>query len=144
MQLPPAPGRGTSAPAPLEQLEEQVTTLRSEWEKALADSLSVQEMGEQIDLLKPADRDVVKTFTPAGELPEPVSEDFVSAVSQVLARFEVRRRRPQRHLGRALPRVRARHARGAHPSLHDLLDSLTGGASADRIRDRPRMRSQTS
>ena len=75
----------------MEQLEEQVTTLRSEWEKALADSLSVQEMGEQIGLLKTADRDVVKTFTAAGELPSPVGEDFVSAVSQVLARFEVRR-----------------------------------------------------
>ena len=33
---------------------------------------------------------MVKTFTPA-QLPSPVGEDFVSAVSQVLARFEVRR-----------------------------------------------------
>ena len=130
----PRPAGGPSAQATLEQLEEQVTTLRSEWEKALADSLSVQEMGEQIDLLKTADRDVVKTFTAAGELPAPVGEDFVSAVSQVLARFEVRRVAAEDIWAALFPESAPATLEELSRRFTDLLDGFTGDVSPDRIR----------
>jgi hypothetical protein len=130
----PRPGGGPSAQALLEQLEEQITTLRSEWEKALADSLSVHEMVEQIDLLKAADKKLVNSFIATGELPEPLTEDFVNAVSQVLARFEVRRVAAADIWAALFPESAPATLDELTGRFNDLLETLTEGASTDRVR----------
>ena len=134
MQLPPAPVPGQSARALLEQLEEQVATLRTEWEKALVDSLRVPEMSEQIDLLKASDKALVATFLQSGALPEPVTQEFVDAVSRVLTRFEVRRLRANDIWSALFPEAAPATVDELTVRFEDLLEGLTNGASVDRIR----------
>lgn len=85
----PSPSHGATASTRLSQIEQEVHSLHIEWEKALADSLAVPEMAEQIELLKPRDKEIVETFVESRSFPEPVTEEFVRAVQQVLNRFEV-------------------------------------------------------
>jgi hypothetical protein len=130
----PRPPGGRSAQALLEQIEEQVATLRSEWEKALVDSLRVPEMAEQIELLKASDKKLVTAFLDSSALPEPVTEEFVGAVSRVLTRFEVRRLRAGEIWGALFPEAAPATVDELAGRFNDLLDGLTNGGSADRIR----------
>jgi len=130
----PRPAGGPSAKAGLEQLEEQITGLRSEWERALADSVSVPEMAEQINLLKPADKALVSAFVDSRELPEPVGEDFVKAIGQVLTRFDVRLIVASEIWAALFPESAPATVDELSSRFRDLLDNLTAGSPADRIR----------
>ena len=79
-----------TASARLQQFEGEIHGLHTEWERALLDSLAVPEMSEQVALLDTAARSLIETFLQAQHLPSPVTDEFVTAVRQVLQRFEVR------------------------------------------------------
>lgn len=130
----PRPSGGPSAQAMLEQLEEQIINLRSEWVKALADSIAVPEMAEQVGLLKAAAKKLVTAFVSSRQLPEPVTEEFVRAISQVLTRFEVRRVASKEIWVALFPEATPATLDELTSRFRDLLESLSAGAPADRIR----------
>src|SRR5207247_4832277 len=130
----PRPSGGPSAQAMLGQLEEQILNLRTEWEKALADSIAVPEMAEQVGLLKAAAKKLVTAFISSRHLPEPVTEEFVRAISQVLTRFEVRRIASKEIWAALFPEATPATLDELTSRFRDLLESLSAGAPADRIR----------
>ena len=130
----PRPAGGPTAQAVLEQLEEQITNLRSEWERALADSVSVPEMAEQINLLKTADKKSVSAFVASRQLPEPVDQTFVTAIGQVLTRFAVRRVAAKEVWNALFPEAAPATLDELASRFRDLLDNLAEGGPADRIR----------
>ena len=130
----PRPAGGPTAQAVLEQLEEQITNLRSEWERALADSVSVPEMAEQINLLKTADKKSVSAFVASRQLPEPVDQAFVTAIGQVLTRFAVRRVAAKEVWNALFPEAAPATLDELASRFRDLLDQLADGGPADRIR----------
>jgi Family of unknown function (DUF6079) len=130
----PRPAGGPSAQAILEQLEEQIVSLRSEWERALADSVSVPEMTEQINLLKPADKKLVNAFVVSRELSEPLDEGFVKAIGQVLTRFDVRRVAATEIWSALFPESAPATVDELASRFRGLLDHLAEGSPADRIR----------
>lgn len=87
----PRHSSGPTARALVEGVEDQLRQLRDEWVRTLKDNLAASEMQEQIRLLAPTDRKIVETFIKSGELPKPVTDEFVRALNQVFGRFEVRR-----------------------------------------------------
>ena len=130
----PRPPGGPSAQAVLEQLEDQIASLRAEWERALADSVSVPEMAEQINLLKPTDKKLVNAFVSSRQLPEPVGEEFVKAIGQVLTRFDVRRVGATEIWTALFPEAAPATVDELSARFRDLLDNLSAGGPADRIR----------
>ncbi len=130
----PRPTGGPTAQAMLEQIEEQIVSLRSEWEKALADSITAPEMAEQVNLLKAADKSIVNGFVTSRQLPEPVTEDFVRAVGQVLTRFEVRRVAPHEVWVALFPEAAPATIEELTDRFRVLLDGMKEGASTERIR----------
>ncbi len=130
----PRPAGGPTAHAVLEQLEEQIANLRSDWERALADSLSVPEMAEQINLLKAADKKTVNTFVASRQLPEPVDPAFVTAVGQALTRFSVRRVAVEEIWNALFPESAPATLDELSSRFRDLLDNLADGGPEDRIR----------
>jgi hypothetical protein len=130
----PRSAGGPTAKAVLEQIEGQIVGLRSEWEKALADSISAPEMAKHVDLLKAEEKAFVREFAKSRELPEPVTEDFVHAVAQVLTRFEVRRVAPEDIWAALFPEAAPATIDELTERFRGLLDTLKGEASADRVR----------
>jgi len=125
---------GPSALALLEQLEVQLTNLRAEWEKALLDSLAVPEMREQIALLDGRNKAAIQGFLSHQQLPDPIQDDFIEAISLVLNRFEVRRV-TQRELWQALFPESAPATIGELTSrFTELLSRLQDGVAEERVR----------
>lgn len=128
------PSDGVSARATLEQLEAQVTELREEWGRALVDSLAADEMKEQVKLLRPGERELVNECIEQGRIPEPVTDEFVQAVAQVLKRFEVRRVEPEQVWKALFPEAAPATVEELVARFGELLDTVTEGASKERIR----------
>ena len=127
-----------TASARLEQIEEQIYELHEEWERALLDSLTVSEMAEQIALLDATDRQTVEEFLEARHLPEPITEDFVRAVRQVLNRFEVRSISPQGIWSTLFPQAAPATPAELRERFTSLLEQLAGGSAEERVRFVPR------
>jgi hypothetical protein len=130
----PKPASGPTAMALLESLEDQVTALRSEWERAILDSVSVPEMAEQVALLKDASKKVVQGFIDSRQLPDPVTDQFVRAVSQVLNRFDVKRVSPNEIWHTLFPEAAPITIEELKARFAELVASLTQGGAEDRIR----------
>jgi hypothetical protein len=130
----PRPATGPTAMALLEAIETQVATLRSEWEKALLDSISVPEMAEQVALLKNGNKKTVQAFMGSGILPDPVTDQFVRAVSQVLNRFEVKRVSPNEIWGALFPEAAPTTVDELKARFANLLEGLTQDSDEDRVR----------
>ena len=134
----PRPTGGATAAARLDQIEQQVNGLHTEWQKALADSLTAPELTEQIALLNAAERELVNAFLQARRFPEPVTEGFVRAVGQVLNRFEIRPIDPGGIWEKLFPEAAPATAPELRERFTDLLDGLVGSSSEERIRFVPR------
>ena len=116
----PRPTHGATALARLEQIEQQVHSLHTEWEKALVDSLAASEMAEQIALLKAADKEMVETFVEARSLPRARHRGLRSggpAGSQPLRGSPDRTAGGLEHL---VPRGGARHPDRTPRALHQV------------------------
>jgi hypothetical protein len=130
----PRPSSGPTALATLEALEDQVTNLRSEWQKALVDSVSVPEMAEQVALLKNGNKKQVQEFIDTGQFPDPVTEQFVRAVGQVLNRFDVKRVSSKEVWHTLFPEAAPVTVDELKARFLDFVESLTNGGAEDRIR----------
>ena len=129
---------GATASARLEQIEEQIHGLHSEWKKALLDSLAVSEMTEQIALLDAAERETVEAFLESRSFPEPLTEEFVRAVRQVLNRFEVRPISPKGIWDTLFPESAPATPAELRERFTGMLKTLVGGSAEERVRFVPR------
>jgi hypothetical protein len=130
----PRPSTGPTALAVLESLEGKVAGLRSEWEKALLDSVSAPEMADQVALLTGPNRKVVQDFIDSGQLPHPVTDQIVRAISQVLNRFEVKRVNAHEIWHALFPEAAPVTIDELKSRFQDLLENLTQGGAGERIR----------
>ena len=130
----PKPATGPTASAALEQFENQIITLRTEWEKALADSLAVAEMEAQINLLSKPEQVVVKAFVTSRSLPSPINPIFVQAVSRVLTRFEVRNILPSEVWKAIFPEAVPATIPELTSRFRSYLDELSQGTDVERLR----------
>ena len=130
----PRAGSGPSALASLEQLEDQITTLRIEWERVLADSLAVPKMAEQIQLLLDDEQATVKEFVSSQRLAEPVTDYFVKAVREVLARFVVRKVAPGDVWSKLFPEAASATLAELSKRFGSMLEELADGKPPDRVR----------
>jgi hypothetical protein len=78
----PSEERTVSSGQQLDRLETQLDTMTAEWTRTLADELRASE--EQIDLLDAEAQPPIRQFLDEEELPEPVSDSFVSAANSLL------------------------------------------------------------
>lgn len=134
----PRSGDQATALARLQQIEKDIHKLHNEWEKALLDSLAVPEMTEQINMLDAASKQVVETFLEAQQFPEPVTEDFVRAVRQVLHRFEVRPISPKGIWKTLFPSAAPATPAELRERFTDMLAQLADGSAEERVRFVPR------
>ena len=89
----PRPSTGPTAKAQVEELDEELRKLRSNWAAALHDSIKPPEIAQGIELVK-SGRAELEAFASTGELPSPVPKPLVT-----LSRGAARIHCPQR-LGR--------------------------------------------
>ncbi|MBF0213222.1 MAG: ATP-binding protein [Magnetococcales bacterium] len=68
----------------LTRLEEELESMVASWTKTLLDNLTDPTTQESLALLKPEESAPVRTFLQAKTLPEPLSQDFISAVGKAL------------------------------------------------------------
>jgi hypothetical protein len=130
----PVAGDATSAYTRLTHLEGEVALMRSEWQGVLAESLNAPEMAEQINLLGQGPKRIVRKFVDTGSLPDPVNEKFVSAVTQVLERFEVRRLGASEVWAILFPETVPATPLELEGRFKELLTDLIDGAETDRVR----------
>ena len=122
----------------LQQIEEEIHSLHKEWEKALLDSLAVPEMIEQIALLGAAEKLMVENFLESRSFPEPLTDEFVRAVKQVLNRFEVRPISPKGIWDTLFPESAPATPAELRERFIGLLEQLGEGSTEERIRFVPR------
>ncbi len=80
-------GDTSAAPAGniLDECDRQLDKLLEDWTATLLDNLNDPEIAEQLGLLKPQEKTKLDNFLQKGELPQPVTEDFLRLVQQVLS-----------------------------------------------------------
>ena len=91
-------------------------------------------MAEQVALLKDASKKMVQGFIDSRQLPDPVTDQFVRAVGQVLNRFEVKRVSPNEIWHTLFPEAAPITVDELKARFSDLVNSLTQGGADDRIR----------
>jgi hypothetical protein len=133
----PRPSRGPTARALVDGIEDQLSTLRADWVKTLKENLSTPEMREQIPLLPDADRKMVEDFLRRGKSPSPVDAAFVSALNQVLNRFEVRRVARDEIWSALFPEQAPATASELRGRFEAFLVDLGKGVSAEKLRILP-------
>jgi len=72
----------------LKQLDEELDRLLAGWQQTLLDNLDDPIIQANFDLLKPHAHELIKKFIASGELPNPVTPDFVSAIQEALSGLE--------------------------------------------------------
>ncbi len=70
----------------LTQLDDQLTMMLSQWTQSLKSSLADPLL--QLDLLSEVQRSEINTFTASGDLPHPVSKEFIAGVNEALSGLE--------------------------------------------------------
>jgi len=75
-------------PAPagqvLRALDDELDEILAAWTRTLLGNLADPTTREQLELLKPDQRDVVKRFADSKQLPDPLDHDFIQALQEVL------------------------------------------------------------
>ena len=86
----PANEQGDFLPAAnvLKQMDDDLDGLLDAWQQTLLDNLDDPTIQANFDLLKPAARQLIKTFVAAKKLPAPLPPAFVSAVQEALSDLE--------------------------------------------------------
>ena len=68
----------------LEAMEEQLERLLGDWTRTLLENLGDPTTRSQLELLKPGARKKIETFLESKDLPDPVNEEFIHALREVL------------------------------------------------------------
>lgn len=130
----PRPATGPTAKALLEGVEAELRKLRDEWVRTLLDALREPDVQEQVALLPAPAREAVSAFVSSGELPDPVTDDFVRALNQVFERFEVRRVRPDEVWGALFPERVPATPQEVRERFERFVGALSAGVPEERVR----------
>ncbi|WP_304526524.1 DUF6079 family protein [Halomonas sp. I5-271120] len=86
----PANEQGDLMPAAnvLKSLDDELDRLLESWQQTLLDNLDDPIIQANLELLKPAQRDLIDSFLSARTLPDPVTPAFVAAVQEALSGLE--------------------------------------------------------
>lgn len=137
-QKPPRPIDGPSADARLEDCERRATVLASSWTDTLADSLNEPEMVEQIGYLGDSTaRASVEGLARTRTLPDPIDDDFITALNQVFVRVDIRHVTPAEIAAALFPDTSPATADQLRDRLDTLIDGLVSDADAERVRFLP-------
>lgn len=79
---------GASAEALLEGLDNELDELLSSWTKILLANLEDPSIRENMALLRAEDRRVINEFVNSGELPDPIEQEFLGPVQELLSGLE--------------------------------------------------------
>lgn len=131
----PGPVTGPSAEARLEQIEVRAGEMLTTWRDTLHDNLNDPELAEQIGLLTAGQRTMIDTFRDSGKFPDPITDEFVSAVDQVFRRFEIR----TIDSGDLLKHLFPGNAAAAPDELRERFDEYVAAATANAAQDRVRV-----
>lgn len=126
---------GPSAEARLEQIEVRAKEMLETWRETLHDNLNDPELAEQIGLLSAGQRTVIEAFRDSGQFPDPIDDEFVSAVDQVFRRFEIR----AIDAGELLKHLFPGNAAAAPDELRDRFDEYVAATTANAAPDRVRV-----
>ena len=74
----------TPAERMLDALDGELDELCTRWTQTLLGNLTDPTTQEQLELLKPAERELVEAFVDSKQLPDPLGHDFIQAVQEVL------------------------------------------------------------
>jgi hypothetical protein len=69
----------------LDNLDDKLDQMIDEWTKMLLDNLDDPTTRKNLDLLAPAERNLIDTFLKERKLPENLSQDFIHAIQEVLS-----------------------------------------------------------
>jgi len=132
----PIGGSGPSASEHLSEVETSLNALREQWEKVLADNLSVEGMAERVQMLDdPVGQASVANLLSTKSLPTPIDRVFVNAVNEMLAGFEVREATREQFWAALFPA----QAPASLTDLRDRFDSLLSGIRGDADEDKVRV-----
>lgn len=130
----PGPVSGPSAEARLEQIEVRASEMLKTWRETLRDNLKDPELAEQIALLAAGQRVVIEALRDSGQLPAPLTDDFVSAVDQVFRRFEIRTIDSTSLLKYLFPGDAAASPDELRERFDEYIAAATVNAAPDRVR----------
>lgn len=74
-----------SASARLDALEDEVEDMMENWTTVLLENLQDPTVQQNLDLLKSDQREMVDDFISSGELPDPISDEWINTVQEVLS-----------------------------------------------------------
>jgi hypothetical protein len=130
----PGPVAGPSAEARLEQIEVRAGEMLTTWRDTLHDNLNDPELAEQIGLLSASQRKTIKAFSDSGQFPDPITDEFVSAVDHVFRRFEIRSIDARDMLKHLFPGDAAAAPDELRERFDEYVAAATANASQDRVR----------
>jgi succinate dehydrogenase flavin-adding protein (antitoxin of CptAB toxin-antitoxin module) len=79
---------GPSVDAILEELDNELDELLSSWTRTLLANLEDPSIRENMALLRVEDRRIINEFVNSGELPEPIEQEFLGPVQELLSGLE--------------------------------------------------------
>jgi hypothetical protein len=130
----PGPITGPSAATRLGEIENKLEQLRKNWIETLVENMKVPELEKAVDLLPPGQRATIKGFLQAGELPSPVSDDFVRALNDALGGFVVRRITRKQVWGALFPNDAPATLNELRSQFAGLVSELATGAAEEKVR----------
>lgn len=138
-QNPPRPIDGPSAAARLEDCERRAHALVESWTDTLVDSLNEKEMAEQVGYVSDATaRGTIEVLAKTRSLPDAIDGPFIEALNQVFNRVDIRNVSPKELNDALFPDTSPATGDQLRERLESLLDKLTGGADAERVRFLPK------
>jgi hypothetical protein len=130
----PGPVIGPSAAARLGDIETKLEQLRKNWVETLVENLKVPELEKAVDLLPSDQRATVQGFLQSGELPSPVSDEFVRALNDALGGFVVRRVTRGQVWGALFPNDAPSTLADLRSQFTGLVSELASGAAEEKVR----------
>lgn len=118
----------------LERLEEELDSLLDSWTQTLLTNLEDPTTRANLQLLKPASRKLVDTFTTSRELPEKLDQRFISALQEALSGL-TKVPLPMEHLRKALLSGGSPATPGEVKNrFNDYIDEITKGKEQGKVR----------
>jgi hypothetical protein len=130
----PRTSEGPSARARVDQIDDDLRKLSSEWQASLRDSLREDQLAANIALLGEDERGRIQAFADSGVLPSPIDGAFVEALNQVLGGFEVRKITGAEFFAAIFPEPAPTTIETLERRFQEFLDQLQRGAEREKLR----------
>jgi hypothetical protein len=127
-------GAAGAASAKLTTAENELEKMLDNWTNALLGNLDSQFVKENMDLLRPHDKALLENFTKSRLLPQPLTDDFVSALKEALSKLD-KITLTAEDIRKVFLRSGGPLTPGELRSLfEEYIDSLTGGKDPLKVR----------